>query len=151
MVRMIDLDKLGTPDLQLGQLEIWIHGRQFPEATDYWDGNWLMVTVRCHTQTAMVWTSGPIIHLSELVRWIKSTEQMHDTLTGEANLACMEPELDVEMKMNKLSHIEVKVEITSYSPREHHLLNFEIDQSYLPDFVKDGRRVLAKFPIRGKA
>jgi hypothetical protein len=151
MVSTIDPNTLGMPDLQLGQFEIWIHGRQFPEATDYWDGNWLMVTVRCQTQLATVWTAGPIMHLSELANWIKSTEQMVNTLTGEANLVCMEPELGVEMKMDKLGHVRVKVKITSDSPKGHHVLNFEIDQSHLPDFVRDGRRVIAQFPIIGKA
>src|SRR5688572_10277914 len=120
MSRIIAPDSLGTPDLSLGRLEIWIHGRQFPQSADYWDGNWLEVTVRCQTERAMVWTAGPIIHLSELTHWIKSTEQMHNTLTGEANLACMEPELDVAMKIDKLGHVQVQVQITSNSPHENH-------------------------------
>jgi len=39
--------KLGMPDLKLEGLQIWIHGRQFPDAADYWDGNWLRVTAHC--------------------------------------------------------------------------------------------------------
>src|SRR5882724_344446 len=36
-------EQLGTPDIKLSGLQIWVHGRQFPNATDYWDGNWLRI------------------------------------------------------------------------------------------------------------
>jgi hypothetical protein len=32
-------EQLGAPDLKLHRLEIWVHGREVPEATDYWDGD----------------------------------------------------------------------------------------------------------------
>ena len=38
------LDHLGEPDIKLAGLQIWVHGRQFPDSDDYWDGNWLYVT-----------------------------------------------------------------------------------------------------------
>src|SRR5256885_6731459 len=37
-------EQLGTPDIKLGGLQVWVHGRQFPDAIDYWDGNWLRIT-----------------------------------------------------------------------------------------------------------
>jgi len=61
---------LGRPDLQVGGLQLWIHARQFPDSEDYWDGNWLMVTVRCCASGAEVWVKGPILHLSELHHWM---------------------------------------------------------------------------------
>ena len=38
---------LDTLDLKLEGLQIWVHGRQFPDLHDYWDGNWLRVTAHC--------------------------------------------------------------------------------------------------------
>lgn len=150
MSHTIDPYALDIPDLRRGYLEMWIHDREFPQSADYWDANWLMVTVRCHMQLATVWTSGPIIHLRELRPWIEGTEKMYRTLAGEAKLECLEPGLDVQMRIvDKLGHIEVKVTIASDSMREQHLLYFEVDQSYLPDFINDGHRVLARFPMRG--
>jgi hypothetical protein len=32
-------DNLGPPAIQLAGLSIWVHGRQFPDLHDYWDGN----------------------------------------------------------------------------------------------------------------
>jgi hypothetical protein len=35
-----ELERLGEPDLVIAGLRVWVHGRQFPQAVDYWDGNW---------------------------------------------------------------------------------------------------------------
>jgi hypothetical protein len=145
----IEPQALDTPDLRLGFLEIWIQDREFPHSTDSWDANWLRVIVRCQMQLATVWKSGPILHLRELREWIEDSDRMYKTLAGEAKLACMEPALDVLMRIDKVGHIEVRVTISSDSMQEQHLLYFEIDQSYLPDFINDGHHVLAKFPMRG--
>lgn len=52
--------KFGTPDLKLQGLQIWVHGRQFPDAADYWDGNWLRVTAHCGESGASVFATGSI-------------------------------------------------------------------------------------------
>ena len=36
---------LGSPDISFSSFQLWIHGREFEAAQDYWDGNWLRVTV----------------------------------------------------------------------------------------------------------
>ena len=91
--------KLGPPQIRLAGLQIWVHSRQFPESDDYWDGNWINVTAHCGAKGADVWTSGSIIHLPEIKRWADACEKMHATLSGEANLECMEPWLLVELRM----------------------------------------------------
>jgi hypothetical protein len=70
---------LGLPGIALAGLQIWVQGRQFPDAQDYWDGNWLDVTVHCGGEGASVWVSGSIIHLSELLDWRDQTKQMRQT------------------------------------------------------------------------
>jgi hypothetical protein len=47
-------EPLGAPDLQIAGLRLWVHDRQFPMADDYWDGNWLQVTVHCGAPGASV-------------------------------------------------------------------------------------------------
>jgi hypothetical protein len=54
------LGDLGAPDLKLEGLQIWVHGRQFPDLHDYWDGNWLRVTAHCGGSGASVFTTGSI-------------------------------------------------------------------------------------------
>src|SRR5262245_58530653 len=105
-------EKLGPPSIDLAGLRIWIHSRQFPEADDYWDGNWLNVTACCGAKGAEVWASGPFIHLSELAGWMNACEKIYGSLVGEANLDCIEPELKVRLNAEELGRISMIVEIT---------------------------------------
>src|ERR1051326_3796837 len=92
-------EELGAPDIKLAGLQIWIHSRQFPNADDYWDGNWLNVTAHCGGGGADVWTGGPILHAPDITRWLAALEEMGRTLSGGADLVSLEPELSVQMKM----------------------------------------------------
>ena len=142
--------KLGTPDLKVEGLQIWVHGRQFPDAADYWDGNWLRVTAHCGGNGANVFTTGSIIHLSELDRWLVESEELLKNLKGEAKLACMEPALSVTLKSGSLGHITMEVSITPDHMSQRHWFRFEIDQSYLPPFVKQCQSILEAYPIKGR-
>ena len=141
--------KLGTPDLKLEGLQIWIHGRQFSDAADYWDGNWLRVTAHCGGSGASVFATGSIIHLSELDRWRVESEELLKNLSGEAKLACMEPALSVTLKSGSLGHIVMEVSITPDHMSQRHWFQFEIDQSYLPPLVKQCQSILDVYPIKG--
>lgn len=143
-------DKLGSPQIQLAGLQIWVHSRQFPKSNDYWDANWINVTVHCGAKGADVWASGAFIHLAEIKAWAGSCEQMYKTLSGEANLNCMEPELSVKMRMHELGHISMEVSLTPDCLTQEHKFQFEVDQSYLPQLVNECRSVLAKYPIQGE-
>lgn len=144
-----DQEKLGKPDLQLSGLQIWIHGRQFPAAEDYWDGNWINVTAHCGADGASVWVSGNIIHLSEIRHLQTGVESVYQELKGKAELPCMEPELSVVLEAKNLGQIEMVVEITPNNLCQSHTFTFEIDQSYLPAFIKECEAVLSKYPVKG--
>jgi hypothetical protein len=140
---------LGPASIKLAGLEIWVHGRQFPEVDDYWDSNWLNVTVHCEAPGAEVWVSGPIIHLTELANWVDACEKMYQTLRGEADLECVEPELSVKLKMKLLGQISMSVEITPNNLMQLHKFNFDVDQSYLKNSITDCHKILAEFPLKG--
>ena len=57
--------KLGDPDIKIAALKIWVHGRQFEDAQDYWDGNWLRVTAHCGADGGSALAHGSILHLGE--------------------------------------------------------------------------------------
>jgi hypothetical protein len=143
-------ENLGVPDVKLDGLQVWIHGRQFPNEEDYWDGNWLNVTAHCGAQGADVWTRGAILHVPDIARWLTSLEGMNQSLSGEANLVSLEPELRVELNMKGRGQISMRVEITPDRMTQGHNFQFEIDQSYLTGLIESCRQVLAKYPIRGK-
>jgi len=141
---------LDQPDIELNGLQIWVHARQFPNEQDYWDGNWLNVTVHCGTHDASVWTSGSILHVPDLIRWLADLEAMNQRVCGAADLVSLEPELSVELRMNNLGHIRMKVEITPDHMTQEHSFEFEFDQSYLEGLIKSVSAVLKKYPLKGK-
>jgi hypothetical protein len=140
---------LGTPDLKLEGLQIWVHGRQFPDLHDYWDGNWLRVTAHCGGNGASVFTTGSIIHLPELDRWRSEAEVLLKDLKGEAKLACLEPELSVDLKSTSLGHITMEVSITPDHMIQRHWFRFDIDQTYLTPLIGQCQSILEGYPIRG--
>jgi len=85
-----ELENLGEPDLQIAGLRVWIHGRQFPDATDYWDGNWLRATAYCIYPESTVRVHGSIIHLGEIVGLLRSCERLYQTLEGRAALLSLQ-------------------------------------------------------------
>jgi hypothetical protein len=145
------VDKLGPPDIEIETLRFWIHSRQFPEAMDFWDGNWVNVTVHCSAEGANVTVEGPILHLPELKAWIDGCQRMYDNLSGRAELNCIEPNLAVEMSADKTGQVEMEVDITADQMCQAHHFKFTLDQSYLPGLIRGCNKVLEKYPLREKS
>lgn len=147
----MDITRLGEPDIEIAGLKIWVHGRQFEDAQDYWDGNWLHVTAYCAEGGAAVRAHGPLLHLSELSHFLKACEKLHETLRGKAELPCMEPNLSVELAVSSpRGNIEAKVRITPDHLSQQHTFGFSIDQSYLPGILRGIRSVLGLYPVRNE-
>jgi hypothetical protein len=144
------IGNLGVPNIRLSGVQIWIHSRQFPDSNDFWDGNWLNVTVHCGANGASVWTSGAILHVSEIADWLVALEKMNGTLSGEANLDTIEPEFNVKLKAESLGQITMKVEISPNHLTQRHSFKFEVDQSYIDGVIKSCRNTLAAYPLIGK-
>jgi hypothetical protein len=70
------------PDLKLGGFSLWVFGHQFPNATDYWDGNWLNVRARVEAPGAVVEAQGAFVFAPELASFAKQLETLHATLAG---------------------------------------------------------------------
>jgi hypothetical protein len=93
--------------------------------------------------------SGSILGSPDVASWLIALEEMNRVLSGEANLGSLEPELRVELKMESLGHIWVKVEITPDHITQDHVFQFEVDQSHLDGLIDDCRKLVAKYPITG--
>lgn len=141
--------ELRAPDFCIGGFELWVYGRQFPEADDYWDGNWLNVAARCATNSSVVQAVGSILHLSELHQLLVECKQIYDTLAGEAKLECMEPNIGLKLKMENAGHCELTVSITPDHLYEEHSFVFDLDQSYLPPFLESLELILHSYPVKG--
>lgn len=143
------LELLGEPDLTIAGLRVWIHGRQFPDSSDYWDANWLQVTACCVYPTSAVTTQGPIIHLGEVLDFQQSCQKMYDTLSGKAELTRTELELLVSMEAGAGGHISLEIAITPNTVFEEHIYRDSIDQSYLPPILDASKSILNAYPVIG--
>jgi hypothetical protein len=85
------------PDLTFCGLSLWVHQRQFPNATDYWDGNWLAISATMEASGAFVRCGGPILMTADIERFRNGVAAMAATLRGEAELFGLEPGLNVKL------------------------------------------------------
>ena len=143
-------DDLGKPALRVAGFQLWIHGRQFPQAGDYYDGNWLRATAHCGASGASVWAEGAIVMVTDIAGFGMQCDAM---LRGEASSAVLdpyEPELRVSLETaDGLGHIRAQVEITADHLTQAHKMEFDVDQSYLPGFIKQCSAIVQEYPIRG--
>ena len=143
-------EQLGPPAVRLAAFQLWIHGRQFPEAQDQWDGNWLNVIVHCGQSGASVWATGAILDSIGLVRFRDELKRLHQTLSGEAVLQSHEPNVRVRVAASDgAGHLAVRAEIAPDHLAQGHWFEFEIDQSYLPTTVAQLESALTEFPVKG--
>lgn len=144
------MDEVHTASLKLAGLRIRVHGRQFPDARDDWDGSWLDVTAQCDDNGASVVTRGPILQLPELERWCREVETLFATLAGEARLDCREPNLSVVLTAAAPGQITMEVSITPDHLTQRHWFQFAIDQSYLLSLIAQCRAILEAYPPRSE-
>src|SRR3989344_3103391 len=104
------------PHIEFGPLRIWIHGRQFPEAEDYWDGNWLFATAHYNSIEA----TGAIITAHEIRSLMEDCKKVLETGKGVIDLACTEPYIELHLESDLLGHLNGKIEITPDPAKEAH-------------------------------
>lgn len=137
-----DIDVLG--------LSIRVLGRQYPEAQDYSDGNWLCCAVEMQAPGATIRVEGSIVRCDEVARFLVGLEAMHHDLAGKAELECTEPNLALTLAfVGQLGQIEGSVDITPDHRTQVHRFKIGGNQSHLPGMIAGCRRVLAQHPVLG--
>ena len=146
----IAIQSLGEPDLIIAGLMIWVHGREFDDAQDYHDGNWLRVSVYCSAPGTAVFVGGPILCVPEIMELRKGCLELFNGDSEKASLSPIEPNLHVSMEaVDKKGHIRVTVEITPDDLTQTHAIQFEIDQTYLPPICESCEKIIGRYPLRG--
>jgi hypothetical protein len=140
---------IDEPDIKLAGLSLWALEWQFPESHDFWDGNWLNIRASVEAHGAFVEISGPWLRNDELAAFREQLAKLERDLTGEAELHCIEPALNVKVRCGSLGHVEVEVAITPDHLTQTHRFIFEADQSYLKPVLRGCARILERFPQRG--
>ena len=145
-----DPDSLGPAHLKIAGLELWVHDRRSPKAQDYWEGNWLLVTARCTTTGANVWTTGPMLRVPDVVRWADALDQLHQGKPeGVATLSSDEPNLTAVIRStDRAGQLQLVVDITPDPLTQEHRLRFAVERSALPDLVRQCRAIVKAYPVR---
>ncbi len=150
MNQKLSPEDLGEPALTVAGFQLWIHGRQFPEADDYYDGNWLRVTAHCAASGASVWAQGAIVMVTDIADFGRQCDAMLRGASSSAMLDPYEPELRVSLELaDRLGHIRGQVEITPDHLAQSHKMEFDVDQSYLSGIIKQCSAIIQEYPIRG--
>ena len=135
------------PALRFCGFTLWVDQRQFPDALDYWDGNWLMVRARMEASGARVECAGPVLMTTDIKRFRDQLAAMALSLSGEATLTGLEPELNVVLTMQKMGQMEIVVEITADHLNQDHRFTVAADQTYLPEMIRSCEVILDQFPV----
>ena len=150
MNRKLSPDNLGELALKVAGFQLWIHGRESPEANDSGDGNWLRVTAHCGASGASIWVEGSIVEVNDIASF---GNQCASLLRGDSSSAVLDP-FEVELKVSleagdRVGHIHAQVEITPNHLEQYHKMQFEIDQSYLARIIGQCSAIVQEYPIRG--
>ena len=144
-------ERLGEPDLKVSSFQLWVHGRQFPDSDDYWDGNWLTVTAHCAASGARVSVFGALLMVTDIVGFGAACEKLRSGELTTATLDPLEPEIKIVLRASDaLGHIEVIAEITPDQLTQYHRFEFSIDQSFLPGISQQCAFIADRYPVRGE-
>jgi hypothetical protein len=128
---------------------ITVERRQFPEAMDWEDGNWLISPIRISVGR-FVGELPAMIRVNELEAFRLGLERINETLSGEAEFAAMEGWLSLVIKCSRSGSLSVSGSATD-EPGVGNTLQFEIDgmdQSFLPELIDQLRAVEQAFALR---
>jgi len=150
LLERVSNKELGPPALKIAGFQLWVHGRQFPDADDADDGNWLRVTGHCGASGASIWIQGALLMVTDIAGFGLECQRMHEGTTERATIEPFEPELRLRLEATDgLGHICADVEIAPDHLAQTHRMHFEIDQSYLPEIIDQCAAVVRAYPVRG--
>jgi hypothetical protein len=138
-----------TCDIHIEDLTITVIGYERPESDEYYDSNWLLVEMRYERGDTKIVRRGSDIQAPELVSFLSQVEKMYEIVSGHAELSCIEPYISINLQMNKTNgHVSGLIELTPDHVKEKHIINIEIDQSYLTEIINDLRVAVNAFPVK---
>jgi len=140
----------GDPDFVLAGLSIWVLERGFPEASNWWDEEWLSVRATMRGAGSSVTTEGALLMTTDFKRFQNQLAIMHAQLAGEASLSGYEPNLKIILRADELGRVLGEIEITADHLSESHRFEFGLDQSYLPALIASCDAILDRFPVIGR-
>ena len=141
-----DIDNLGTPNILIAGLNIWVRERVPPTPQHGLDANWLNLTVACSAKGAAVCIHDLVIQILTFQEWAETCEVLHRFTSREATLKFSQ-ELTISMERRQPGPIEMTVYISPDFIRQEHSFLFDIEQSDLESLIRDCKKILMDYPI----
>lgn len=124
--------------------------RGYPEAHDYWDGNWVVTRIQAEARGFKADFTDQV-HLGDIVRFYEEVLKLNTSLKGEAALTMMEEYLVATGTLDARGSLDWSVLLLHPVKRDIQLqFTFQADQSYLPELIQQLEDVLIEFQIRGR-
>ncbi|MEY2452271.1 MAG: hypothetical protein QOD92_1845 [Acidimicrobiaceae bacterium] len=120
------------------------------EATDYWDGNWLITPITINAGRFRGEVPADL-RSEELRRFRSELQEVHSSLSGEAVLASLDGWISLVVKCEWNGSLTV-TRTANDRPGTGSELEFKIegmDQSHLPELIAPLLAVEAAFPVIG--
>jgi hypothetical protein len=142
-------EKLGRPDLRVAGFQVWVHGREAADAAGSEGANWLRGTAHCGALGASVWAAGAILETIDVALWAQQCDALADGRTDHADLAPVEPDLQVQIRrIERLGRWVMRVQITPDHVQQKHLFDFEVDEADLRGIARQCAAVADAYPVR---
>ena len=125
-------------------------GRSYPNASDYWDGNWL--NAKCVLSIG-AFSGQPtgFIRAEELRSFYDELTIINQKLKGRVDFQTMENWLEIEVKASKMGHIHISgLASDNFGGRNSLSFHMETDQTFLKKPLKQLEIAIQKFPTVGK-
>ncbi len=131
-------------------LRIEVLRRTHPNATDYWDGNWVSVHVGVRVGGFDGRADGDL-RAEELHSFREQLARLHATLKGEAVFRTREEWLSVRLVGDGRGHLDARGVLRDVPGTGNRLeFGFKLDQTDLPTTLNALEGVCAVYPVIGK-
>lgn len=122
-----------------------IRGRQFPEATDYWNANWLTCNVDACVG-AFHGVFGAVIRNEDLGRFLRQLRPLFENSSGGAMLEAAEW-LSLDVVADGRSRVKAHVQLNDNCNALEFSLS--LDRSELPAIIAQLEEICGAYPVAG--
>jgi len=136
-------------------VQLRIIERQYPQARNYWDENWLRIEGRLSDASSEARFAGPYLRTDDLA---KLDRGLVDCLSEKADLvelSPMEPVFALTIRrVDRIGHFELRARCTvpdvGPARTSEHTYFLQIDQTDVRMFQSSVARALREYPVIGK-
>jgi len=139
----------GKPDLKLRGLSIWTLDRPYPDAEIDWDADQITCRVVAEAAGARVELNGTGLSGVTFHHFLKTMTEVHERLDGYAILSGNDLGVEVKLSVDNVGHVLIDVSVEPEGGVwQKHTFYYVTDQTELPHFMAQCRRILEQFPLK---